>query len=353
MHNQQPALFGLDHSNRDFSNKNSWGKNQFNSSFPAALCAYLHHKGLPANYLTISNGLFTNIPITINDLFNIQSNIFTDINYAFESVYTPYNKYMKGRLPRTDLVIEHREKGFCLRGLEVKLTALPDQATFHRNEVQYGTELVVRPDTITNLACSLIENMRSIKFDTSKLWDVSIHDLKNQKKAIDSRSKILTTLRLIVDELSHAKCGTPLLLQPIWKTEGKSPTLADNCLDVFVWSDTGFTHFICDIADKSTKMTRQYRTAVWLYKMIIDYFKYDSFDHDFIVQELSYTSARNDKAFASNGNTTNKYMKGRNLTMPRIHKNEIKNIILNDGQLLLSPERRFDAIIFNSPDIFE
>ena len=41
------------------------------------------------------------------------------------------------------------------------------------------------------------------------------------------------------------------------------------------------------------------------------------------------------------------------LTHPRINKNEIKNIILGGGQNLLSPERRFDAVIVNSPDLFE
>jgi hypothetical protein len=41
------------------------------------------------------------------------------------------------------------------------------------------------------------------------------------------------------------------------------------------------------------------------------------------------------------------------LNSPRIHKNEIQNIILGGGQNLLSPERRFDAIIYNSPDLFE
>ena len=40
------------------------------------------------------------------------------------------------------------------------------------------------------------------------------------------------------------------------------------------------------------------------------------------------------------------------LTEPRIKKAEIKNIILGGGQNLLSPERRFDAIIYNSPELF-
>lgn len=39
------------------------------------------------------------------------------------------------------------------------------------------------------------------------------------------------------------------------------------------------------------------------------------------------------------------------LAKPRIRRNEIRNIILGGGQNLLSPERRFDAIIYNSPDL--
>lgn len=39
----QPGLFGLEpnRSNRDFSKDTSWGKNKFNSSFPAALACYM------------------------------------------------------------------------------------------------------------------------------------------------------------------------------------------------------------------------------------------------------------------------------------------------------------------------
>ena len=81
LQNLKPALFGLDKSNRDFSRKTAWGKNQFNSSFPASLCAYLNYKGLSANYLTVSKGIFTNMPITINQLFNTNFTVaITDSN---------------------------------------------------------------------------------------------------------------------------------------------------------------------------------------------------------------------------------------------------------------------------------
>ena len=39
-----PALYGIDHSNRNFKDRYCWGKNQFNSSFPVALCCYMRDK---------------------------------------------------------------------------------------------------------------------------------------------------------------------------------------------------------------------------------------------------------------------------------------------------------------------
>jgi len=41
-----PRLFGLNKTNRNFTQKTSWGKNQFNSSFPASLCCYLASKNI-------------------------------------------------------------------------------------------------------------------------------------------------------------------------------------------------------------------------------------------------------------------------------------------------------------------
>lgn len=66
----------------------------------------------------------------------------------------------------------------------------------------------------------------------------------------------------------------------------------------------------------------------------------------------SYTYA-NDKAFAVSGAISLPFMRCDELAHPRIGKNEIKNIILGGGQNLLSPERRFDAVLVNSPEIFD
>ena len=70
-----------------------------------------------------------------------------------------------------------------------------------------------------------------------------------------------------------------------------------------------------------------------------------------MIDKLSFNT-KNDKAFASAGNVTNRYMQCDRLKQPIIKRDEIKNIVLGGGQNMLSPERRFDAILFNSPNLF-
>jgi len=48
------------------------------------------------------------------------------------------------------------DKVQCLRGLEVKLTALPDNTACNLIEDKYGCEIVVRPDTIFYMTPSMI-----------------------------------------------------------------------------------------------------------------------------------------------------------------------------------------------------
>ena len=79
----------------------------------------------------------------------------------------------------------------------------------------------------------------------------------------------------------------------------------------------------------------------------------NQFNSSFPAFLCCYLASKNDKAFASAGNVTNSYMSTPRLENPIISKTEIKNIILGGGQNLLSTERRFDAIIFNSPELFK
>ncbi|MCZ2203269.1 MAG: HindVP family restriction endonuclease, partial [Cylindrospermopsis raciborskii PAMP2012] len=266
-------------------------------------------------------------------------------------------QFIIGSLPRVDLVTQSRSSGQCLRPIEVKLTALPDNSTCSLTEEYYGCELVVRPNTILYLACSVAANFKNNQKGVAEFignnFD-NINDWKNGETVFLYVKEMILAIDKIVTSLIDKQ--EPLLMQTIWKTNGKSPKLNNNCLDVFVWSNLAFTRLFIDaardeISGGSNRITRQVRTSIWLFKMLYDFAKHGQINYDKIIDELSYDT-QNDKAFAVSGKVTHRYMSCSELTKPRIEKREIKKIILGGGQNFLSPERRFDAIIYNSPKLF-
>ena len=55
------ALYGVSLSNRNFRDPFYWGKNQFNSSFPIALCCYMRDTGRKALGIKMKSDLTTEI----------------------------------------------------------------------------------------------------------------------------------------------------------------------------------------------------------------------------------------------------------------------------------------------------
>lgn len=354
---QKPTLFGIKHSNRNFAQKDNWGKNQFNSSFPASLSAFLEHQGFENVYLKLNEDMQVyHSSISTTELYGANP-VSEDIFYSFESPYIPFQQLILGNFPRVDLVTLSRSNSLSLKGIEMKLTALPDNSTCELAEENFGCELVIRPDTIVYLACSIAMHFRGDLNALINLIGEGFEAIEDWQEGINILSSV-SKMREAVDRiiLSILEKQEPLVMQPVWKTEGKSPKLSENCLDVFVWSNLAFTQLFLDVARreliKSKSVTRQVRTAVWLFKMLYDFSLHGQIDHRKIIDELSYDT-KNDKAFAVNGKVTHSYMRSGILTKPRITKKQIKEIILGGGQNLLSPERRFDAIIVNSPQLFD
>jgi hypothetical protein len=273
---------------------------------------------------------------------------------SFESAYCPYERFVIGELPRVDLVTQKRTDGTVLKGMEIKLTALPDNSTCDLTGNQFGTEIVTRPPTIIYLACSIaslyqksynqLRGYFDAKFDKLRDWANPEIVLPHMTEMIDTIDNIL---------LENNSKQEPLIMQPVWKTEGKSSRLSENCLDVFVWSNFAFVElFMRELRSLPiSRMTRQARTVVWLFKMLYDFSQKGQFYPKQIIDDYSYNTL-NDKAFAVSGIVTRSFMQSPELTKPRIKNSEIKNIILGGGQNLLSPERRFDAIISNTPELF-
>ncbi len=354
----KPSLFGIKHSNRDFTKKEDWGKNKFNSTFPAALIAYMDSKSIPSVYLKLNEkGEVTKDYISATELFRSHP-LDDSLFYSFESAYTPYQTITIGSAPKVDLMLLNKTTYQALAGYEVKLTTLPDESTHFLPENKFGCELVIRMPSIHFLACSLADMYKTDRKALSKYFgkngfgNVSSYTEAAQVNPIIG--EIWSRMNnLIIDNLNNQK---PAIIQPIWKTKGKSSLLADNCLDVFVWSDLAFTRLFMSESkssplDPTVSVDRPTRALIQLFFMLNEFYIKGSFEPKDIFQKLAFT-VKNDKAFSVSGKKTQKFMQSPELEKPRITKAEIKEIILGGGQNMLSPERRFDAVIVNSPDIF-
>lgn len=355
----QPKLFGLDNSNRDFSKRDSWGKNQFNNSFPASLACYMHHQGLELVYLTIDYNLnVQHSKIDVPTIFGLDPTS-PNLFFAFESDYVPYRKIVVGKLPRVDLVtLDTSNNTSCLRSIEIKLTALPDNSTYHLTDDQYGCEIVTRPDTIVYLALSIAEHFQQSRPQLLAYLEPACLEIDDWT-SIKSILPKIPLFAVVIEHLltSNLSLQKPLVMQPVWKTIGKTSKLYENCLDIFVWSNFAFTRLFFDVTKNLTRsgtesIERSMRSVVWLTKMLYDFAQTGQIPHRSIIDNLTYNT-KNDKAFALSGRRTRQYMNCAELINPRVTKAEIKNIVLGGGQDFLSPERRFDAVILSNPEIFD
>lgn len=356
---QKPALFGIKHSNRDISKADSWSKNKFNSTFPAALIAYMDHVGKYPVYLKMGlNSSIVKDYISGEQLFKLNPSD-DSLFYSFESSFTPFQPITLHKPPSVDLMLMNHKTSEVLAGYEVKLTTLPDESTHGLSEDKYGSEIVIRTPSIHFLACSLIsiykENRGELKKYFGKHGFGNISSYTEAAQVNPRIGEIWTIMsQIIADNLDNQK---PAIIQPIWKTQGKKPLLAENCLDVFVWSDLAFTKlFMTESArvplDVTVPVNRPTRALIQLFFMLNEFYIRGNFDSKDIFQKLTYT-VKNDKAFSVSGKKTRILMNCDELIKPRITRNEIKNIILGGGEKLLSPERRFDAVLATSFDLFD
>jgi len=352
---QKPSLYGITHSNRDFSDPYYWGKNQFNSAFPVALSCYMRDTGIKAVYLRLNEKCQVyHDELSISDMFGTalpNDQLF----FSFESRYEPYKKFVHDELETIDLVIKKEGAEECIRSLEVKLTTLPDNTTESFSEEEYGCELVIRSPTMRYMALSMVEPLAEHFKAIRDIFEPVCFDIRDWDNGTEIKQKLPKMLEALEKFIgAYASHEQPLLMQPIWKTIGKSPKLADNCLDIFVWSNFALTRLFIDSAKASeaARISRQQRAAIRLTRFLLEISQKEKIYQQPIYDGMTY-GHQTDKEFAISGNRTHAYMKCPRLSKPIIHKNKIKEIILGGGQKHLSPERRFDAILYFSKDLFE
>jgi len=342
-------LYGLIHSNRQ--GKNLWGKNQFNSTFPAALACYMRDLGMDAVYVNVMENLKTQCTtLSMDELFNTDicnENLFFD----FESRHEPFQKLIEHHLERVDLVIrtlkdnKKGSAGDALRALEIKLTVIPDSTTCDNPPDHWFPELVIRPATIMYCAMSMAsritpEQAREIFNPVGK----NVRQWGNHTEALQLLPNVLRALNQLQETFLARQ--QPIILQPIWRTRGKRPILDDNAFDIFVWSDYALVRVVLDIAANNPgELSRFARSALRIARYLYEYGRAGTAHMDNIFSEMTY-GHQSDKEFSLGGTITQRYMNHPRMNTPAFKKDIIRNIILDGGEEHLSPERRLDQTIY-------
>lgn len=349
-------LYGIAHSNR--KNENLWGKNQFNSTFPAALSCYMRDKGETAVYVA-SDGAGGTACLHKDFDFIFNTNLNNDsLFFGFEAGFEGYSDLVYAPVERVDVVVSEAVNkggkyvaGSQLRALEVKLTVVPDNGTARKSEKEWAPELVIRPATTKYCALSMANSCRSAE-DRNILREIfenplsSVKDWSNEAEASSVLETVLGCLVEFDEKFSINQI--PLVLQPIWKTKGKSPILSNKAFDIFVWSNFALMRLIVDQANNSVgkkDVSRPARSALRLARFMLEFAKSGKGHIDNIYSEMTY-GYQNDKDFAVAGLITRKYLSDSRMENPLISRDVVEEIILDGGRSNLSPERRFDQSIY-------
>lgn len=229
---------------------------------------------------------------------------------------------------------------------------MPDNTTARKKEEEYSCEIVVRPPTIWNIGCSICSAYSTI---TEK---ARLHDFLTEVPMINNWAEINEVLphygeiqQCVLDICSDLyDKQTPLIIQPVWKTDGKQMRLKDGCLDVFVWSNLAVIQ-MCIKDEPVTSIDRFSRTIIWIYRMLLEYITHNQFDYRRIVWNLAF-DIPTEIAFELSSTQLLPFLRCKELYNPRIHKNDICKIILNGGQTLLE-KPNLGNIIAGSPELFD
>ena len=302
-------------------------------------------------YIKLKNTRSTEVSeLEISDLFG-STLPSEELYFSFETRFDRFRDFVHDELPAIDLVVGQGAPVNQIRPIEVKLTTLPDNTTEGMTEDKYGTEIVIRSATTRYMALSMAQSVDPRRTRVREIFDpvfARIRDWNSKAEMLPIAGKAVAALELFLAEFKDLQ--KPLLMQPIWKTLGKSPILAENCLDVFVWSDFALIHLFLDSARNprdATIISRNARAALRLSRFLYERSKADKVFQAPIYDGMTF-DFQNDKEFAISGSRSRELMSCARLTKPAILKSEIKNIILGNGHKHLSPLRRFDTDLSDS-----
>lgn len=342
------GLYGILHSNR--STDAHWGKNCFNSSFPAAVACYMLDHSIPAVYNRLEERdgrlqvVSSEIPIQM--VFNSSALPLDQLEFCFESVFAPYQEYSFDAVDGIDLVIKD-VSGRPLSPLEVKLTVLPTANTSHLAEDKWGCELVVRSATTSYCALGMFDAVADETKSVRSIFEESCASIQSWDNDYEMTHKTPALSHCINSfQRRYLSMQKPLLMQTIWKTQGQSPILANNAFDIIVWSDYAFSRLFVDAAfDVEGTMSRPMRASARLARCLWELSKSGKIRVTEIYRQMAFGN-QTDKEFAIQGAKWRKYVTTDRIINPVLSKDVIHEIIEPGYIERLMPERRFDQTLY-------
>lgn len=351
MANDGPSLYGLTTTNTNRTGKDLWGKNQFNSTFPVALCLKMRDDEVDPVYVHLDQNLAIRNSTDSLSMNGILGGANDNTYYRFEYAFGPYSMFVGDSLEKIDLVVVKDNRP--LRPLEVKLTVVPDSSTATDDETLWGPEMVVRPVSSAYAMMGIARRLRKGE-NRSLLMQVEAELKPVYSKVIgwDNVAEIAQKGDALTEALSNAvkiacKVQGPYLLQPIWKTEGQSLKFCRQCFDVFVWSDAAIMSIPLERlrnGGTSEKVSRHLREVARHVKAFYEACALGHFNYHDTYGGMPLDN-QTDKSFSISGKITRKYLGHVRLRKPHYSTEVLQEIILNGGEKMLKPERRFDAAV--------
>lgn len=343
-----PGLYGISEHNSSRHGKDLWGKNQFNSTFPLALCLYMRDQRLkPVAVIGLEDSI-----ITKDCLWSFDQILGTSkkkLYFYFEKVFDDYSTLSRNIVDKIDMVVSI--DGTHTTPLEVKLTVVPDSTTASDKENQWAPEMVMRPvssaHAMMGVATSLSDpSNEEIREEVIKILKKAYNEISDWNNTSEIKSNAWSLVGALSFALKvAADIQRPFLIQPIWKTRGQSFELSEYCFDVFVWSDIAIMRIPADqCREESGQMTRPLREVARHVRALYDLLNMKDFDYEGIYKGMPLGN-QTDKSFALSGKKTLKYLNHSRLAKPIMPSSLLNKLILNGGNSELKPERRFDAAV--------
>ena len=291
----------------------------------------------------------------MEDLFGVGGST-REIRFEFETVFSPFERLSLDTIPPIDVVTLDREGRPC-RPIEVKLTVVPDDSSARKAASEWSAEMVVRPVTSAYALMSMWSGVGDRELQNGFAAKVTqllrpiwrkVGDWGNISEVSSSRDKILSSCEEVLK--LFVPFQRPFLAQTIWKTEGKRAALAPQCLDVFAWSDLAIVTLPLDLAKNKRplageKVNRPLREVARHLRTLYDLSTTGCFVYDRTYRGMAL-GTQTDKSFSVNGLSTIRFLRHQRLQEPVFSAQVLPDLILNGGEELLCPERRFDAAVY-------